>query len=468
MIVAIIGCGASGSFCAIELKRRLPSARVEVFESKRKALAKVAVTGGGRCNLTNSFEGVTNLSQAYPRGDKLMKRVFRNFDHTDTWKWFESEGVALTLQEDNCVFPASQDAMEIVDLLLKRMKQLGVALHTGRKVTAVYSRNISAEGGETGPTGSCANAVPDKPSGPDQGAAYVIRSEGFEDFEADIVVVTTGGSPRLSGMDLLDGLDLEIVPPVPSLFSFNIPDKDMRSLMGTVVENAAASLVGTGFKASGPLLVTHWGMSGPAILRLSSYAARHLAENGHKSRLSVNWLGLANENDARNELEAVARENSKKLISNCRPTPIPSRLWLHLLAKTGIRDGLRWAELGSKGMNRIVNILVNDTYEVSGKSRHTEEFVTCGGVSLTNIDFSSLECKTHKGLFFAGEALDVDAVTGGFNLQAAWSTGWLVAKSIAAGWSPEDTGERTMDASWSVVGSDPVVEDIQKRASIGR
>ena len=389
--VAVIGAGAAGCFCAIELKRRLPSADVAVFESGKVPLAKVAVTGGGRCNLTNSFEGISSLSEAYPRGDKLMKKVFRTFGPDATREWFEKEGIPLVLQEDHCFFPASQDAMQIVNLLTLRMKQLGVKVLTRTRVTDV---------------------------------------KGMLD-EYDAVVVTTGGIPRPEGYSILDGLDLEIVPPVPSLFTFNLPGSPVREFAGAVVEEASAAVAGTKFKASGPLLVTHWGMSGPAILKLSSYAARHLAERGWKATLLVGWLGNLNESGVRGRLAAMASEGPQKMVTNSHPDEIPSRLWAYLVTKSGIREDARWAELGSKGMNRLVNTLTADEYQIGGKSRFKEEFVTCGGVALTNIDYETLECRHRPGLYFAGEVLDVDAITCGFNLQAAWSTGYRVAVSIS-------------------------------------
>ena len=436
MKIAIIGAGAAGCFCAVELKRRMPSASVEVFEAGAKALAKVAITGGGRCNLTNSFEGISSLSAAYPRGDKLMKRLFRTFDQKSAWRWFENEGVKLVLQEDHCVFPASQDAMEIVNTLLARMRQAGVTLHTKRKVTGIFPRpdgGYTLSVSELSKVQSLRNAqrpvgsVPEFVEGP-MSQNYQRRDD--RNFQADIVVVTTGGSPKLSGLGMLDGLELEIVPPVPSLFTLNLPGSPVRELMGTVVDNANASLVGTKLKAAGPLLITHWGMSGPAILKLSSYAARYLAENEYSATLSVNWFGGLGEQDVRDRILSLSKDNPQKQILNSHPSELPSRLWTYMITKAGIREDTRWAELGSKGMNRLVNTLINDEYQIRGKSRFKEEFVTCGGVALSNINLNTLESKTHPGLYFAGEVLDVDAITGGFNLQAAWSMGYTVARSI--------------------------------------
>ena len=436
MKIAIIGAGAAGCFCAVELKRRMPSASVEVFEAGTKALAKVAITGGGRCNLTNSFEGISSLSAAYPRGDKLMKRLFRTFDQKSAWRWFENEGVKLVLQEDHCVFPASQDAMEIVNTLLARMRQAGVTLHTKRKVTGIFPR---PDGGYTLSVSELSKvqslrhaqlprgSVPELVEGP-MPQKYQRRDD--RNFQADIVVVTTGGSPELSGLGMLDGLELEIVPPVPSLFTLNLPGSPVRELMGTVVDNANASLVGTKLKAAGPLLITHWGMSGPAILKLSSYAARYLAEKEYSATLSVNWFGGLGEQDVRDRILSLSNDNPQKQILNSHPSELPSRLWAYMITKAGIREDTRWAELGSKGMNRLVNTLINDEYQIRGKSRFKEEFVTCGGVALSNINLNTLESKNHPGLYFAGEVLDVDAITGGFNLQAAWSMGYTVARSI--------------------------------------
>ncbi|MBQ3767109.1 MAG: aminoacetone oxidase family FAD-binding enzyme [Bacteroidales bacterium] len=391
--IAVIGAGAAGCFCAAELRRRLPDARIDVFEAAPKPLAKVAITGGGRCNLTNSFEGINSLSEVYPRGERLMKRLLHCFSQEDTWRWFEAAGVPLVLQEDHCVFPRSQDAMDIVRALLHRME--GVFL---RLRTPVRSIQAGPEGG------------------------LLVDGETF-----DSVVVTTGGAPK--GLPLLEGLDLEWVPTVPSLFTLTIRDEAIRALMGLVVE-ASVSIPGTAFKASGPLLITDWGLSGPAVLKLSSYAARHLAGSGYRAPLSVNWLN-ASEAEIRALLLDLAEANPRKQVSNTPPAGLQARLWNHLTAKAELRPDIRWTELGSKGLNKLVNILTQDRYEIAGKTKFREEFVTCGGVALSNIDPSTLECKKYPGLYFAGEVLDIDAVTGGFNLQAAWTTGFVAAQSIA-------------------------------------
>lgn len=388
MKVAIIGAGAAGCFCAVNIKRMNPDTVVEVFEGGSRPLAKVAITGGGRCNLTNSFEGIRNLGEAYPRGDKLMKRMFAVFDHNDTMEWFEHEGVRLVTQDDNCVFPASQDAMQIVHTLTYLMSKYGVKLHLGHRITDIQD---------------------------------VMR-----DF--DRVVVTTGGSPKLTGLSFLNSLNLEIAQPVPSLFTFNIKDP-ITALMGAVVEGASVKLAGTKFKSCGPLLITHWGMSGPAILKLSSYAARYLAENQYRATLLVNWLGDDyNDQSALAMLQDIAKRNPQKQISSVHPEMLTSRIWQYLIEKCGIPSDRRFAELSKKHYNVLVTTLTNDTYRIDGQSRFKEEFVTCGGVALSNINMNTLEAKKYPGLYFAGEVLDVDAITGGFNLQAAWSMAYVIAQ----------------------------------------
>ena len=402
MKTAIIGAGAAGCFCANVLKRLSPESQIDVYESGQKPLQKVAITGGGRCNLTNSFAEVRSMNQVYPRGYNLMKRLLKRFDHRATMQWFEDEGVRLVTQDDQCVFPQSQDAMEIVTTLLRGMQ--GVRIYTNQRVREIspcneHSYRISTDS----------------------------RSEVY-----DNVVVTTGGSPKASGMDFLSELALEMVPPVPSLFTFNIGeegDKDpITALMGVVVKQAEVRLPGTNYKADGPLLITHWGMSGPAILRLSSYAARWLADKGYQATLSVNWMGNMNEEEVRTLLQQRMNEQPKKQIGTVHL--LTQRLWNHLLNKIELAPERRCAEVGSKQLNKLVATLCNDTYRITGQSRYKEEFVTCGGVSLTNIDPNTLESKQHRGVYFAGEVLDVDAVTGGFNLQAAWTMGYIAAQGI--------------------------------------
>ncbi len=401
MQVAIIGAGAAGCFAAINLKRMNPSVDVTIYESGKHSLAKVALTGGGRCNLTNSFSDVTNLASVFPRGERLMKRLLHEFSHVDLYDWFEREGVRLITQEDNCVFPESQDAIEVVSTLIRLMRREDVRIKTQHRVTKIQE-------------------------------GFTISFEDKPDSHADIVLVTTGGIPKKEGFDFLSSFNLEIIDPLPSLFSICLPKDNIIELMGTVVNDVSVGLVGTRLRATGPLLITHWGMSGPAILKLSSYAARILYECDYKAQISVNWFGEKSEAEVLQNIISIANENPQKMLLNYRPVHLNNRLWLYLLQKSGINPEQRWAELSKKSYNRLVSTFTNNIYDVEGKNRFKDEFVTCGGVSLTNITPRTLECKTIPGLYFAGEILDIDAITGGFNLQAAWTTGYVAAKAIAS------------------------------------
>ena len=396
MKIGIVGGGAAGCLCAILAKRRLPQAGVTVFEAGPRLLAKVALTGGGRCNLTNSFRDIERLETAYPRGAQLMRRALRVLSPEDTMRWFEGEGVRLTTQDDQCVFPVSQDAMQVVHTLERGLREAGVRVVLNAPVERILAL---PEGG------------------------FLLRDDRF-----DRVVVATGGTAR-EKLERLLPEGVVVTDTVPSLFTLKIPDDGLRALMGTVVPRVALSLAGTKFRAAGTLLITDWGVSGPATLRLSSYAARHLAGSGYNGTLLVNWLDAA-ESDARKWISATAAANPRKQVSATPPEGITARLWRHLTARATLREDLRWAELGSRGSVRLAATLTADTYPVDGRARFKEEFVTCGGVDLAGVSLNSLESKQYPGLFFAGEALDLDAVTGGFNLQAAWSTAAVVASSL--------------------------------------
>ena len=402
--VAIVGAGAAGCFAAIETGRRLPEADIHVFERMKKPLAKVELTGGGRCNLTNSFAGVKSLEAVYPRGHRLMKRLLREFDHEETMAWFEREGVKLVTQTDECVFPASQRADEIVRTLLAAMRRGGVKLHCGQGVKEI----CPADGGYR-------LAFEDRPT------------EWF-----DTVVVTTGGSPRKAGLSFLQPLGLELVEPVPSLFSVTVEDKGLRALSGTVVENASVRLTGTKLKAQGALLITHLGLSGPAMLKLSAYAARLLHERNYRAEIAINWLGDMNEEEAWTLVNDLARQNGMKQVGNVWPTVLNRRLWQFLLQSLDLSAEMRWNGMQQKTLRRMAAQLTNHVFLISGRNPYKEEFVTCGGVALTELYPATLECKRHPGLYFAGEVVDVDAITGGFNLQAAWTMGYVAAKSCAS------------------------------------
>ncbi|MBM6991928.1 MAG: NAD(P)/FAD-dependent oxidoreductase [Prevotella sp.] len=401
--VAIIGGGAAGFFAAISAKEECPEAEVTIYERGPKVLAKVAITGGGRCNVTNSFEEISDLKQAYPRGHRLMTRLFKQFDHRNLFEWFENRGVALVTQDDQCVFPRSQDSATIIHCLTTEARRLGVIVLTNSHLQEI------------------------KPT--EDGRFELVFKQGNREL-ADRVGVTTGGMPHTSDALSLRQLGHTVEPPIPSLFTFNIKDRQFLDLMGTVVNPVSVSIPSTKLRAEGPLLVTHWGMSGPAILKLSSHAARHLQERQYNVPLAVNWVNETNREHVAQALSEIAIINPQKQLGSVRPYNLPARLWQYILAKIDLAEDRRWAELGQKGQNRLVETLTNDIYQVNGKGAFREEFVTCGGVSLADVDSHTLESKRCPHLFFAGEVLDIDAITGGFNLQAAWTTGFVMGKNI--------------------------------------
>jgi predicted Rossmann fold flavoprotein len=317
-----------------------------------------------------------------------MKRLFNVFDYRKTYEWFEQQGVPLVTQEDQCVFPKAQDSHVIINCFLSLARQYYIQIVTGRKIQ---------------------------------------RLEEVQDY--DYVAVTTGGSPKGEGLKWLSDMGHEIVSPVPSLFTVQIQDSSLTALMGTVVEHVSVMIPSTKFRANGPLLITHWGMSGPAILKLSSYAARHLAEQRYRMPLSVNWVEKTDAEIQAMLYESTARFSAKQL-STLNPFGLPQRLWEYLLMKTLGGRTMRWGELSKKDVNRLVNVLTNDTYQTAGRAPFKDEFVTCGGVSLKSINPSTLESRHVPNLYFAGEVLDIDGITGGFNFQAAWTTAYTVACSI--------------------------------------
>lgn len=388
---AIIGGGAAGFFLAINLKEFCPEMEVTIFERSKRVLAKVEVSGGGRCNCTNSFAAVKDLSAVYPRGHRLMKRLMKGFSQRDAYAWFERHGVRLVTQDDQCVFPLSQDSHTIINCFLHEVRRHGIEIMTESKVESL-----------------------------DALSAY------------DFIAVTTGGSPKAEGLRWLADMGHEIEQPAPSLFTFQIKDPALQALMGTVVEGATAMIPGTKLRAEGPLLITHWGMSGPAILRLSSYAARHLAECQYQAPLAVNWTGLR-DIEVMEELNDLLTTHPQKQLQTMVPCGLSSRLWTYLMQKClGQRSNSRWGALNQKELHRLANMLSGgDTYQIAGRAPFKDEFVTCGGISLSAVNPSTLESRHVPHLYFAGEVLDIDGVTGGFNFQAAWTTAYTVAQAIA-------------------------------------
>lgn len=402
MKIAIIGGGAAGFFSAITVKENFPDYHVVIFEKSGQLLSKVKVSGGGRCNVTHACETVDELCNAYPRGGKKLKKAFHIFNNNNTMDWFESHGVPLVIQDDNCVFPVSQDSQSIIDCFLMETKKLGIEIKTDAGIKAL------------------------KPGEPRLELIFENEKHSSEIF--DKVIVTTGGSPDRSGLQWLESLGHKIEAPVPSLFTFNMPDEPITRLMGVVVENTLVNIQGTKLRSSGPLLITHWGMSGPAIINLSSFAARILSERDYNFKVQVNWVNELNNETVADQLKSIIAEHFNKALPNFRPYSLPARLWDYLLKKCDIPTDKTWGELGKKWLNKLMNVLSNDEYTVKGRTTFREEFVTCGGISLESVDLNTMQSKVCENLYFAGEVLDIDAITGGYNFQFAWTSGFIAGK----------------------------------------
>lgn len=402
MDIAIIGGGAAGFFAAISVKENYPEARVVIFEKSKNILTKVGISGGGRCNLTNACTNRKALSEAYPRGGSALKKAFRSFDNQDAMYWFESRGVPLVIQENNCVFPRSQNSQSIIDCFLEQTHKLNIRIELDKGIKALrkIENKLQLEfiGAQT-------------------------QAKAF-----DKVIVAIGGSPKKDTLAWLEKLKHRIIDPVPSLFTFRIADGLLTDLMGIVVENTLVNIQGTDLKSSGPLLITHWGMSGPAILQLSALGARLLSEKNYNFKVQVNWIHERNQQAVVDQLQSLAAEHPKKLLANAKAYALPERLWSYLLGKSGQTTDKKWEELGRTGLNRLVSTLTNDVYVVNGRTRFRDEFVTCGGISLDSIDLNTMQSKVCQNLYFAGEVLDIDGLTGGYNFQAAWTTAYIAAK----------------------------------------
>lgn len=400
MKVAVVGGGAGGFFSALAVKENFPDASVTILEKSAKLLAKVKISGGGRCNVTNGSESIKELAEGYPRGEKQLRKLFGTFNNKHVIEWFESRGVPLLTQPDNCVFPVSQSSQSIIDCFLMEANRLNVDIKTKTAVKALVAQT--------------------------NGIQLTLQDDSTLLF--DKVIIATGGAPKLSGLNWLKECGHKIATPVPSLFTFNMPNETVTELMGIVVENAAVSIQGTKLKANGPLLITHWGMSGPAVLKLSAFGARILSEMDYTCTALVNWVNETNEEVVRTEVKRLTKEYANKQLGNIRPFFLTVRLWHFLLEKGELSKQTIWGQLGKKGINKIVHLLTNDAYSVKGKTTFKEEFVTCGGVSLESISMKTMQSKAVKGLYFTGEVIDVDGITGGYNFQAAWTTAYIAAK----------------------------------------
>ena len=399
MKVAIIGGGAAGFFASFSVKKHHPNAEVTLFEKSDKLLSKVKISGGGRCNVTHACFQATQLSKFYPRGEKFLKKAFNTFDAKDTVDWFEERGITLVAESDKRMFPESNDSQTIIDCFMREAQLGRISIVKNSPVVSLLKM--------------------------EQGIQLTFKS-GVQHF--DKVIIATGGSPKLRGFDWLQKLGHSIVKPLPSLFTFNMPKETITSLMGLVVANATVRIQASKLAYSGPVLITHWGMSGPAILKLSAWGARYLFDKEYQFNIQINWLSIKNEEEVNLFLEQKSDSIRKKKIANANPFALPNRMWMYLLEKVQINADLPWFELSKKKKNKLVNILLNDVYAVSGKTTFKEEFVTSGGVELQNIDNKTMQSKILENLYFAGEVLNIDGITGGFNFQSAWTTGYIAGK----------------------------------------
>ena len=400
--IAVIGGGAAGFFSAVNCAAMYPQHRITIFEKGNKLLSKVRVSGGGRCNVTHACFDINLLVTHYPRGEKQLKSAFSRFMVTDTIKWFEARGVKLKTEPDGRMFPITDNSQTIVDCLIDETVRHNVRIEMNADITRI-----------------------DKAA--NEKIELTFRDNRKLSF--DSVLIATGGSPTAKGFEWLNKVGLNIVSPVPSLFTFNMPDNAITQLMGIATE-PRVKILNTKFEEEGPLLITHWGMSGPVVLKLSALAARALAEMNYHFTIQINWLPQLKEDELRKEIGDLKKESHAKMISGRNPFALPARLWEHLVNKADINETRQWAELSKEQMHKLIHVLLYDQYEVKGKTTFKEEFVTCGGVALSEIDFKTMESKKVKGLYFAGEVLDIDGVTGGFNFQSAWTTGYIAAMAM--------------------------------------
>jgi len=396
--VIIVGGGAAGFFTAINIVEKNSTLKVAILERGKEVLSKVRVSGGGRCNVTHACFIPNDLVKFYPRGEKELRGPFHQFCSGDTIEWFEQHGIELKIEEDGRMFPTSDSSQTIIDCFLNATQKLKIDVLTGQSVQSVY-----------------------------KGEKYWKIDTNTDNFSCEKLVMTTGSNPKI--WEMLTEIGHTIVPPVPSLFTFNIKDPRIKDLMG-LSAFAKVKVKNSTLEASGPLLITHWGMSGPGILRLSAWGAIELFQKNYQFAILVNWLNEATFEETIETLKELKLEHSKKVVSKKSPFELPNRLWESLVLASQISDITKWADLTKNQLQNLTHQLTNGEFQVNGKSTFKEEFVTAGGINLKEINFKTMESKLHKNLYFAGEIVNIDAITGGFNFQNAWTSGFIVAEAI--------------------------------------
>lgn len=397
--IIIVGGGAAGFFTAINIVEKNPKLKVAILERGAEVLSKVRVSGGGRCNVTHACFEPNELVKFYPRGEKELRGPFHQFCSGDTIEWFSNHGVALKIEEDGRMFPESNSSQTIIDCFLQASHKLGIEILTGQSVQSIFKKENF----------------------------WKIETQN-NNYVAEKLILATGSNPKI--WEMLQTFGHAIVTPVPSLFTFNIKDSRIKELPG-VAAQVAVKVKDTKLRSTGPLLITHWGMSGPAILKLSAWGARILHDKNYQFTIYVNWLNDLDKDDAEKILKDLKQEHAKKAVSKKSPFDFPNRLWESLVLASAIEAETKWADLSKIQLQNLANQLTNGTFQVNGKSTFKEEFVTAGGIDLKEINFKTMESKLHENLYFAGEIMNIDAITGGFNFQNAWTSGFIVANAIA-------------------------------------
>ncbi|TDD76372.1 BaiN/RdsA family NAD(P)/FAD-dependent oxidoreductase [Flavobacterium caseinilyticum] len=396
--IIIVGGGAAGFFTAINIVEKNPKLKVAILERGAEVLQKVRISGGGRCNVTHACFEPNELVKFYPRGEKELRGPFHQFCSGDTIEWFEKHGVELKIEPDGRMFPVSNSSQTIIDCFLKATQKLGIAVLTGQSVQSIFKKENE----------------------------WKIETQ-TENYLAEKLILATGSNPKI--WEMLQNFGHVVISPVPSLFTFNIKDSRIKDLPG-VAAQVTVKVKDTKLTSTGPLLITHWGMSGPAILKLSAWGARILHDKNYQFTIFVNWLNDADKEDVEKKLKDLKQEHAKKSVSKKSPFEITNRLWESLVLASGIEAETKWADLSKMQLQNLTNQLTNGTFQVNGKSTFKEEFVTAGGIDLKEINFKTMESKLHENLYFAGEIVNIDAITGGFNFQNAWTSGFIVAKAI--------------------------------------
>jgi predicted Rossmann fold flavoprotein len=396
--IIIVGGGAAGFFTAINIVEKNPKLKVAILERGAEVLQKVRISGGGRCNVTHACFEPNELVKFYPRGEKELRGPFHQFCSGDTIEWFEKHGVELKIEADGRMFPASNSSQTIIDCFLTATTKLGIQVLTGQSVQSIFKKD----------------------------KVWKIETQS-ENYIAEKLILATGSNPKI--WEMLQAHGHAIVSPVPSLFTFNIKDSRIKELPG-VAAQVTVKVKDTKLESTGPLLITHWGMSGPAILKLSAWGARTLFEKNYQFTIFVNWLNDMESAETEKILKDLKQEHAKKAVSKKSPFDFPNRLWESLVVASGIEVETKWADLTKIQLQNLANQLTNSTFQVNGKSTFKEEFVTSGGIDLKEINFKTMESKLHENLYFAGEIVNIDAITGGFNFQNAWTSGFILANGI--------------------------------------